>query len=355
MSLVAQFELQAKACAKLGSPLYGSLVAEVARDIERGGVCARVLAGYEEAPLVDAVPLRLMGAVHGLVLTGQAPNLAAYYPSATPETELRAANDGAWQAFRAAVDANPEWIRDWLTRPPQTNEVGRAVPLLAGLLAVVDETPLPVRLLELGSSAGLNLRADHFRWYTDDFGWGPEDSPVTLGGAWDGPVPAWLTAAVQRHPHLEIVERRGCDPTPLDPRSAVDALALRSYVWPDQPERAARLNGALTVAQQVPAEVTAVGAADFLAGVELEPGTLTVVWHSVMRQYVPADQWARATAELERLAASSRPDAGFAHIAFEPVARSGSGFPLTVRIGSAPAVVLARAKPHGIPTFAAAD
>lgn len=353
MSLVPQFELQAKACAKLGSPLYARLLSEIAADLADGGVCARALSGYEDMPMVAAAPLRFLGAVHGLVLTGRAPELAAYYPSATAPA-LDAADGGAWRAFREAVDAHPEWIRDWMSRPPQTNEVGRAVPLLAGLLAAVAATPLPVRLLELGSSAGLNLRADHFRWHSGDFGWGPMDSPVVLDGARDGPVPGWLAEAVRRYPRLEVIERRGCDPTPLNPLSPTDALSLRSYVWPDQPERAARLNGALLVAQRVPAEVEAVGAAEFLGGIEPMPGTLTVVWHSVMRQYVPADEWAKVTAELDRLAASSGPDAAFAHIAFEPVARSGSGFPLTVRIGTGPARVLARAKPHGIPTFDAA-
>lgn len=354
MSLVPQFELQAKACAKLGSPLYARLLSEVANDLADGGVCARALAGYEGMPMVAAAPLRFMGAVHGLVLTGKAPGLAAYYPSAAGAEARDAADDGVWRNFREVVDAHPAWIRDWMSRPPQTNEVGRAVPLLAGLLAAVAATPLPVRLLELGSSAGLNLRADHFHWHSGDFGWGPVDSPVSLGGAWDGAVPGWLTDAVRRYPRLEVVERRGCDPTPLHPLSPADALALRSYVWPDQPERAARLNGALLVAQRVPAEVDAVGAAEFLGGIEPEPGTLTVVWHSVMRQYVPEDQWAKVTVELDRLAATSGPDAAFAHIAFEPKARSGSGFPLTVRLGTGPARVLARAAPHGIPAAAAA-
>ncbi|WP_280262622.1 DUF2332 domain-containing protein [Nocardia wallacei] len=354
MSLVRQFDLQARACAKLGSPLYAALLTGISRDIEADGPCARVLAEHAEAPPADAVPLRLLGGVHALVLTGQAPELAAYYPSAAG-APARAAEDGAREAFREVVAAHPEWIRDWLTRPPQTNEVGRAVPLLAGLLAAVDAIALPVRLLELGSSAGLNLRADRFHWYTDDFEWGPPDSSVSLGGAWAGAVPGWLARAARRHPRLTVVERRGCDPAPLDPLSPGGALALRSYVWPDQRERAARLDGALRVAARIPADVTAVGAAEFLAQVEPVPGTLTVVWHSVMRQYVPRDQWVLVTKELDRLAAASGPDAGFAHIAFEPMARSGSGFPLTVRIGNGPAVELARAKPHGIPAFVAQE
>lgn len=352
----------------MGSPLYSALLEEISRDVGSGGPCARVLDGYAHLPFAAALPLRLLGAVHALVLTGAAPELAGYYPSAstngrrgaddtvwhTDDNTVRHTDDNmVWHAFRQVVRDRPEEIRDRLATPPQTNEVGRAVPLITGLLAAVDAMPLPIRLVELGSSAGLNLRADHFRWYADGFEWGPPDSPVAIGAAWRGPVPAWLRDAARRHPRPAVIERRGCDPDPLDPLSPDGALALRSYVWPDQPERAARLDGALRLAAQIPAEISTKGAAEFLADLEPEPGTLTIVWHSVMRQYVPAGEWALVTGELERLAAASRPDAGFAHICFEPErGEPGEGFPLTVRIGSAPPVLLARAAPHGVPAFA---
>ena len=353
MDLVSQFELQAKACDRLGSPLSGALLREIARDIVAGGPCAVVLAGYADIGFDAAVPLRLLAAVHGLVLSGAAADLAPFYPSSGAAIRARDPAE-AWIPFRQAVIDRPEWIRDWLTRPPQTNEVGRAVPLLAGLLAAVDANPLPVRLLELGASGGLNLRADHFRWESGDIGWGPRDSPVTLADAWRGAVPEWLAGAVRRNPRLTVVERRGCDPTPLDPLSPRDSLALRSYVWPDQRARAARLDGALTLAEKIPAEIVVAGARDFLAGTELRPGTLTVIWHSVMRQYVDPGEWQAVTTELDRLAAASSPDAGFACVAFEPQNNSDDrhGFRLTVRIGAAEPVILARAMPHGIPTFA---
>lgn len=354
MTLISQFEYQTKVCAKLESPLYAALATGIAQDIGEGGPCAKALSGFADSPRDSVVPLRFLAAVHALVLSGAAPDLARYYPSATPQAAPPDAD--TWPAFRAVVAEQIDWIATWLDTPPrapQTNEVGRAVPLLAGLLAAVDAMPLPVRLLELGSSAGLNLRADHFRWRTGDLDWGPPDSPVDLADAWQGPVPGWLTAAVRRHPRLEVVERRGCDPAPLDPLSARGALTLRSYLWPDQSGRAERLAGALRVAEQVPADVITSGAEEFLAGVNLVPGTLTVVWHSVMRQYVDPDEWRAVTGELDRLAAAVTPDGGFAHIAFEGQNNSDDrhGFRLTARIGNAPEIILARAKPHGVPAY----
>ena len=343
------FRQQAVACARLGSPLYAALLERVAADIEEGGPCRDVLRGHEDATEHDGLPLRLLGGVHALALTGRAEGLAAYYPSTggvfSPEFP-----DAAWPAFREAVAAEQAWVREWLTRPPQTNEVGRANLLLAGLLATVPAAQRPVRLFELGSSAGLNLRAEQFRYTAGEFAWGPIDSPVHLADAWTGPLPEWLLAGAARHQALRIVERRGCDPSPIDPLSADGSLALRAYVWPDQRARLERLDGALRIAAKVPATVEASGAAEFLSAVELEPGTTTVVWHSVTRQYVSAPEWAQVEQELDRLAAAAGDDAGFVHLAFEP--REGDGafeFRLSRRVGKEPERLLATAHPHGLP------
>ncbi|WP_371497276.1 DUF2332 domain-containing protein [Kitasatospora sp. NBC_00374] len=345
---VALVEQQARACAELGSPLYAALLDQVALDLAAGGPCAAALAGHEADPGPAAVALRLLGAVHALVLTGRAPGLAAHYPSAGGTFDP-GRPDAAWPAFRAAVAADLPWVRDWLTRPPQTNEVGRANLLIAGLLhtlAAEGSGPHPVRLFELGSSAGLNLLADHFRCEAPGFSYGPADSPVVLTDAWQGPPPTPSAGAAP----LDFTERLGCDPIPIDPRSPDGALALRAYLWPDQPARAARLDGALRLAARIPTRVEAMGAAEFLRGVRVADGALTVVWHSVMRQYVSAEEWALVEGELDRLADASTAAAPFAHIAFEP-RRAGElhSFVLTVRAGRGPGRVLAEAAPHGLP------
>ncbi|WP_129837942.1 DUF2332 domain-containing protein [Streptomyces sp. RFCAC02] len=347
---VAQvFSRQAEACAHLGSPLYAALLRRVAQDIREGGPCADAVTGREDGPEDDALPLRLMAGAHALALTGRAPALAEHYPSAGGVLDPEAP-DAGWPALRDAVAEHPRWIADWLSRPPQTNEVGRANLLLAGLLYTVPAAQRPVRLFELGSSAGLNLRAEQFRYVSGDFAWGPVDSAVRLTDAWDGEVPDWLRAGAERHQALRIVERRGCDPSPIDPLSADGSLALRAYLWPDQAERVRRLEGALRIAAKVPATVEGAGAAEFLSSVDLEPGTLTVVWHSVMRQYVPADEWAGVTDELARLAAAATDEAGFAYLSFEPREVAGrAGFWLAARSGAGPERLLASARPHGLP------
>src|SRR6185503_11846642 len=88
--------LQADGCRRLGSPFYDTLLQHAADDVAAGGPIADVFAGYPHEPILSAMALRLMGAVHRLVLEGRAPTLTAHYPSAGGD------GDGAraWPVFR---------------------------------------------------------------------------------------------------------------------------------------------------------------------------------------------------------------------------------------------------------------
>ena len=65
--------------------------------------------------------------------------------------------------LHSVIARHPAELRGALEVPPQTNEVGRSVALLAGLFDVVATTGVRrIRLLEVGASAGLNLHLDRF-------------------------------------------------------------------------------------------------------------------------------------------------------------------------------------------------
>ena len=311
MRVVEALRQQAEACGQLGSPMYAGLLARLAEDVEDEGPTSRVLAGHEDDSGPSALGLRLLGSVHRLVLERRAGALAAYYPSVGGTWEPE---DGG-QAVLDLLEREPEAVREWLDRPPQTNEVGRGAALLGGLLHLDDELRLPLRLHEIGASGGLNLLADRFA-HVDEHGQvhGVPDSPVRLD-------PAWRGATLRPWPGLEVREREGCDLLPVDVRTTEGRLTLTAYVWPDQQARHERLRGALALAQQTPPTVRRAGAGDFVDGIELEEGTTTVLWHSVMWQYLPAEEQHRVERGIAALGARATADAPFAHLFLEPTRR----------------------------------
>ncbi|MGA8245396.1 MAG: DUF2332 domain-containing protein, partial [Nocardioides sp.] len=214
------------------------------------------------------------------------------------------------------LDGHGDAVRLLLDNAPQTNEVGRSAALVGGLLRLARRWPLPVRLFEIGSSGGLNLQADRIR-FTDDTGgsWGPPDASLVLERAWVG----------QRLPleqRVVLVERGGCDISPVDVTTEDGRLTLTSYVWPDMTARHARLAGAVELARRQPVPVEERDAASYVEGLALHPGTITVLWHSVMWQYLPAEQHARVIARLAELGATATDDAPLLHLFAEPTRRT---------------------------------
>ncbi|MEJ7831378.1 MAG: DUF2332 domain-containing protein [Nocardioides sp.] len=348
MDLLAAVRLQSTACEQLGSPMYADLLARVADDLEAGGPAASVLIGHTDAPGPSAVAIRLLGSVHRLVLERRAGALAAFYPSVGGAWSSAA----GWTEFRRLLAEQADAVVEWLDRPPQTNEVGRATGLMAGLLELDPGSPgrsQRIRLFEIGSSGGLNLLADHFRYLADDGrSVGPADSPVVLEPAWTG-LPA---AAPVRTP--TIVERVGSDVMPVDVRTTEGRLTLTAYVWPDQVARHQRLRGALQIAAHVPFEVRRQSAAELVAGIEPADGATTVLWHSVMWQYLGPDEKAAVSARIADLGEAATTAAPFAHLFLEPTRRTPeSEHEFLVILESWPGGerrVLGRSRGHGVPT-----
>ena len=345
--LAERLRLQAAECARLGSPLYAGLLDRVAADLEAGGVTARVLAALQQLPGRSVPGLRLMGAVHRLVLQRRAPALAAFYPTAGGSGSPAA----AWPAFRETLVKHAAEVGRLVDRPVQTNEVGRAAALYGGLLAagvaVDDRGRTPVRLLEVGASGGLNLRVDHFAYVVSGQVLGEAASPVRLVEPWVGtPVP---DPAVP----VRVAERAGCDTDPVDVTSPEGRLTLASYVWADQVERLERLRAAFEVAARVPARVDRARAGEWLerALARPVPGRLTVVWHSVVWVYLDPSERARAEAAIAAAGRRAIETARLVRIGFESRREEGR-FVFEVHLTSWPGAEthrLAVAEGHGPP------
>src|SRR6266446_1895997 len=280
-SLLACLRVQAYGCARAGSPFYAALLKRIGADVEAAGPTWDILGPYSAEPPDAAVALRFLGAVHRLVLEGRAPDLTRHYPSVGGDGDP----DAAWAALRTLLATHGPALAPYLERPPQTNEVGRAAALVGGFLAIASERNLPLRLLEIGASAGLHLRFDHYRYEADDLAFGAPTSPVRFVGVWDRPPPF--------HTPCPVAVREGCDLDPVNPATEEGRLTVTSYVWPDQHDRLAALHGALEVAARVPANVERADAPGWLAPKLARPAgeVATVIFHSIVWQYLsPEDQ-----------------------------------------------------------------
>lgn len=336
----AAFRRQAASCRALGSPFTAALCDMLAQTLRphHGAVADHVL-GWTGDPgsAAESLPLRLCGALHALVLTQADSALAAAYIA-------RRADAGVVMAALAAHEAT---ILAWLDSPPQTNEVARSAAIIGAARFLSGETSLPLRALELGASAGLNLNFGHYRLLpAAATGARPapqaatDDSNVTLTPDWSGPLPA---------ARFTVAETRGVDLRPLDPDR--DGLRLMAYCWADQQMRLDRLRAALRVARSHPPHVDAGDAADWLHAQLALPSRqrLTLVFHTVAAQYFPPATRSSCENTLIRAGSAATSDAPIAHFSME-ADDDGDGAGLRLRLwdgGAMRAWQLGRADFHG--------
>jgi hypothetical protein len=324
------------------SPLYIELLRGAARDAAAGGAVARAFDGIE-LPSGSVPALRLMAALHYLVLRGEAAPLARFYASAGGDKPP----DGAWRVAEATLSEHFEELRARLSRGVQTNEPGRSAALYGGLLWASERCRTPLRLLEIGASAGLNLLVERFEYRVHGERLGAAGSPVCFEEPWRGsPVPDEALAAGR----LELSERLGCDAQPIDVCAAGTRELLGSYIWPDESERQARLQAALALARAEPPALERAPASRWLAGVlRGESAATAVVFQSVMWQYVAADERQAITNAIE-LAASRRAPRQLVWLTFEPGEHALERFELAARVWPGDErTVLAYGRDHGPP------
>ncbi|MEU0883003.1 DUF2332 domain-containing protein [Lentzea sp. NPDC005914] len=301
------------------SPLTQRLIEDAAADLGRGGVTTKIMAGSARDRDGTMPGLRFAGAVHRLVLEGRAPGLAKHYPSVGGQPNL----ETLWEDALPALNEHADLLRQRVQATTvQTNEPARSAPLYGGLMVAAQEAakaagrtvPFCVRLLEVGASGGLNLRPHHVGYRLDDGTvLGDPDSLLVFDPQWTGRPPADLSH------RLRVVGRAGCDLTPVDVSTEDGRLHLSSFVWADQVDRLNRLRDALDLAATDPVKVDRSAGPEWLAKhlARAERDVLTVVWHSVVWQYVsPADR-AMGRSVLADAAAKATPTTPLALLVFE--------------------------------------
>jgi len=307
--ILAHFNEQAALCTAYGSPLTGALIEKMARDLEAGGPVADLVADWRSNPAADALALRLTGALHAAVLTNRDPDLAALYPASDASWSV----DKIWPVARAFLQRERDWVVGFIQSPPQTNETRRSIALLSAFLTFAEHWQRPIDTLEIGASAGLNLIWDRFAYRTQSWRWG--EGNVQIDTDWQGDPPPV-------HARPNVRHRAACDLNPLDIRDPAERLRLKSYIWPDQPDRLARFDAAATLALEAGVRVDRADAAEWLAHklATRAQDAATIVYHSVFLQYPPKESREAIVSAVQTAGARATASAPLAWVRMEPEA-----------------------------------
>ena len=334
----AAFANQLAYCRANDAPITGAVCAALFAAIDRSTATGRAVLDWPGPALADGMPLRLAGGVHALWRSGAVPELDALYRGEDVDPDH-------WTAAMAGVLARHDAaLIGWLDGPPQTNEAGRSASFVAGLHWLAAQgLPARFEVLEIGSSAGMNLLIDRYRYDLGGVVSGPPDAPVTI-------APEWRGAPVPDAP-FTFESVRGCDIAPVDVTDDAAAERLMAYIWPDAPQRFARMEAGIALFRADPPSLEAADAADWVERALAEPqdrGVTRVLVHSIMWQYLPGSAQGRIQRAMESGGMAASAERPLAWLALE-ADRSLLGHGLTARYwpGDGAETLLATAHAHG--------
>ncbi len=273
---------QAEHCERNGAPVTGRIVRAQIPLMDDDSDTSKRLNTWQGKVLEDALPLRLADGFHHLHLTGADDRLGPIYAG-----DIDDQNDvnGIIAAIAAEHDAT---LLPWFESPPQTNEAGRSASFMAGLKWLSGKLDPKFELNELGASAGINTMMDRYHYDLGGVTAGLESSPMQIKPEWRGPPPP-------DNP-VKIVSIQGCDQQVIDLSDPASALRVKSYVWPENKPRLARMDAAIKLASERAPKLTQADAADWVEerlAAPQEAGVTRVFNHSIVWQYIPEERRAR--------------------------------------------------------------
>ena len=288
---------------RMGSPLYAALATAIDGDEGLKALTTGRRPGQPAANL-------LLAAVHFLLLKG------AHHPLRDCYATLGGTRSGedAFALFQDFVATHQGAVRRLVeSRVTNTNEVGRAAILRAGFGALAQRETAKLHLVEIGPSAGLNLIWDQYgiRYHRD-------------GGVAASVLPdakLILDCELKTQPTPQVAQmpvfgrRVGLELNPVNLADDDDRDWLRALVWPDQPQRLARLDAAIAMFREMPAEIRSGDALALLpaALAEVPPGDAVCVYHTITTY-----QFSAAMREgLEAILAAASLRRPIWHLAFE--------------------------------------
>ncbi len=224
------------------SPLYEYLSVHISKDDELLGICSMARKG-------QPIPNLLFGAVHYLLLKGKEHPLKAFYPSIVPIS--RSYRD-SYEPFRDFCLTYRNEIESILkTRLVQTNEVRRCAYLYPVFCRVYEMAKKPLALIEIGTSAGLQLLWDQYSYnYGRRAIFGKADSTITISSELKGEMSMSLLSAPP-----PVSKRIGIDLHTIDVNDEEEKMWLTSLIWPEHTERLSLFGKAASLMKEFPVDL----------------------------------------------------------------------------------------------------
>lgn len=300
------FRIQAGYCAAMAAPITARVSIVLGASLTRDTKTGRRVLDWPGEPVADALVLRLIGGLHALYRRGVPEITPVFSGAVTDETQVAAILHEIFVKYDAE-------LLPWLDGPPQTNEAGRSAGLMTGILHLAQRYGPKFEVLEIGSSAGLNLLIGRYRFDLDGVRPGPADSPVEIKPEWRGPPPPDAP--------VEIVSARGVDIQPLDLSGDRDAERLQAYCWVENVERQARLEKTIAMVLAEGVDLVQGDAADWVEARLAEPqteGVTRVLMHSVVWQYLPETAQRRIADTMLAAGERATPERPLGWVMMEP-------------------------------------
>ena len=247
-------------------PFYSALMTALERDVAAQALLAGVRVEQRN-------PMLVLASLHLAAWRGH-PVLAPIYADAR-HGRLTDPGTAAREVVHVLND-DPALVRGELHRSTQTNEPGRSAVFQAVIALIARRGYSSINLVDVGTSAGINLHFDQFPVRREDDG-----NALTLVCRDETPVDRSL-------PLPEVLSRVGIDPSPLDLTVDDDRLWLEACLWPEEPRRLDRLDAIIARRPAWPATTVLQGTAAerlsdaFAVG---DPARLTVVLNSYVVAY----------------------------------------------------------------------
>jgi hypothetical protein len=309
--IIEALTIQADACLSLGSQMYHDVLYAILDDYRSDGICRDILHDASDRPVHDATPLRLLGALHRIVLDGRDEQLARHYESVggKPSNSLT-------QDVLLAIDNHKSEIREGLQQQVQTNEPGRALCHLALSHWFAHRGMSDFDVLEIGASAGLTMSFDRYCIHVPDGIVGDSASPLVF------PSLSVESSFPFHHSPALCIRRRGVDISPIDVTSVEGQNKLLSFVWPDQHERLQRLRLAIDITLQSPHTVDQASVDSWLPAQLSQLRTRpALVFHSIVWQYLGVEVQNSLRQTLNAHGETATPDAPLIWARMEPAGR----------------------------------